>query len=453
MKEKISPANLVKRLLVFCVGQFVLAISVVLAARSSLGASPTTAIPNVIYNILLSKGVTNVTLGMLTTGVYIIFMLVQLLLLRREFKPYMLLEIAVSLLFGYFITAAQALLAFLPDPSNYAMRLIYLIVCVPIVALGVVIYVSAQLVSAPAEGVTAAMSVKLGWPVPKCKLIFDSTVVIIAAIISLIFFRGLSGVREGTIILALLVGPVMKPIMAAIQKPLMTFCGTQTKRAAAMAQAEAAAFDPGRIIVTVDWEFGSGGDTLARDLAERIGAKVFSNDELVDMEIAESGLPERFVREHEKLMRHSTFYDYATYAYMIHQDLDPLDELYAAQVRVLRNIAKTEKRAVILGHCGNYILRDDPNCFSVFVHAEREDRVDRAERRHSLNQEDAARAMHATSRSRSKYHQDFTGEMWGQARYYDLTLSLSAFTRNNSSPLVEDAIERWKAGNEEHKAN
>ncbi|MBR5730746.1 MAG: cytidylate kinase-like family protein, partial [Firmicutes bacterium] len=200
------------------------------------------------------------------------------------------------------------------------------------------------------------------------------------------------------------------------------------------------------LIVTLDWEFGSGGYALAYDLAEKIGAKVYSNDELVSMEIAESGLPERFMTEHEKLMRHSALYDYSTYAYMIQQTLDPLDELYAAQVRVLRRIAQEEKCAVILGHCGNYILRDDPNCFKVFVHAERKDRVERSERQHKLSEEEAERAMHATNRSRSKYHQDFTGEMWGQACYYDLSLSLSAFNRENSSSLVADAIERWKAG-------
>jgi cytidylate kinase len=330
------------------------------------------------------------------------------------------------------------------------MRLVYLIVSIPIMSLGIAVYVTPQISPAPAEGVTAAMSQKTGWPVPRCLLIFDIAIVAVAVVLSLIFFHGLVGVREGTIICALTLGPVMKPIMAVIQKPLMEFCGTQTKRQAAMAQAEAAAFDPGKLIITVDWEFGSGGDIMARDLAEKLGAKVYSNDELVEMEIEESGLPARFVTEHEKLMRHSAVYDYATYAYMIQQTLDPLDELYAAQVRVLRNIAKTDQRAVILGHCGNYILRDDPNCFRIFVHAEQTDRVARSERRHNITEEEAERAMHATNRSRAKYHQDFTGEVWGQARYYDLTLSLSAFTRANSSPLVVDAVERWKAGHKEH---
>ena len=447
MKNKIkdlSPLNIAKRILVFCVGQFVLATSVVFASRSSLGASPTTSIPNVIYSILASKGITSLSLGTLTTIVYCVFVLVQLLLLRREFKPYMLLEVAVSLLFGYFITAAQYMLAVIPDPANYAMRLLYLAISIPLIALGVVIYVSAQLISAPAEGVTAAMSKKTGWPVPKCKLIFDVTIVVIAAIVSLVFLRGLVGVREGTVISAILVGPVMKPVMSLIQKPIMEFCGTQTRREAAMAGASAAALDIGKLIITVDWEFGSGGDILARDLAEKLGAKVYSNDEIVSMEIEESGLPERFVKEHEKLMRHSAVYDYATYAYTIHQSLDQLDELYAAQVEVVRKIAATEKCAIIFGHCGNYILRDDPNCFKLFIHAAPSVRVRRSEERHKIGAEAAQRAISATDHSRAKYHHDFTGENWGQARYYDLSFSTTGFAKPYSLELVVDAVEKWK---------
>ena len=444
MKSKISAANMAKRLLVYCVGQFILAISVVLAARSSLGASPTTSIPNVLYNILLSKGVERFSLGTLTTFIYLVFLLIQLLFLGRDFKPYMLLEIAQSFMFGYFITAAQHLFAFLPDPANYATRLVYLIVCIPLIALGVIIYTSAQLISAPADGAIAAISKRLGWPIPKAKLVFDVSVVVIAAIVSLIFFRGLVGVREGTIILAVCVGPVMRPIMPRLQKPLMEFCGTQTRREAAMASAQAAVLDPGKLIITVDWEFGSGGDQLARDLAEKIGAKVYSNDELVSMEIEESGLPERFVTEHEKLMRHSAFYDYAAYAYRIQQNLDPLDELYAAQVEVIRRIAATEQCAIIFGHCGNHILRDDPNCFKIFIHAETSGRLKRSKEHYKTDDEAAKRAIAATDHSRAKYHYDFTGEMWGQAKYYDLSFSTTTFVRPFSRDLVIDAIEEWK---------
>ena len=437
--------NLLKRLLVFCLGQFVLACGVVLAIKASLGASPTTAIPNVIYNILQDRGNTSIALGTCTTAIYCVYILVQLLLLRRDFKVRMLLEIAVSFIFGYFVTLGQHLLAFVPAPQNYFIQIVYLVISIPIMSAGIAIYVIPQISPAPAEGVTAAMSQKIGWPVPRCLLVFDICIVAIGSILSLVYFHGLVGIREGTIICAITLGPVMKPIMNVIEKPLTNFCGLKTKTEAAMEKAPVVAADPGKLIITIDWEFSSCGDLLARSLAERLGAKIYSNDELVEMEIRESGLPERFVTIHERLMRHSAIYDYATYAYRIQQSLDPLEKLYAAQVSVLRQIAATEKTAVILGHCGNYILRDDPNCFKLFIHADTDDRVRWAESRNQTDAAAAKQAMTATDHSRAKYHHDFTGEMWGQAKNYDLTLSTSSFSKPKDLELICDAIEYWRS--------
>ena len=230
MKEKIKPVSLIKRLVVFCIGQLILALGVVVAVKSALGASPTTGIPNVIYQILLDRGNTSLGLGTITTAIYCVYILVQLVILRKDFKLHMLLEIAVSFIFGYFLSFGQTLLAFLPSPGTYWLRLVYLIVSIPIMSLGIAVYVTPQISPAPAEGVTAAMSQKTGWPVPKCLLIFDIAIVAIAVALSLIYFHTLVGVREGTIICALTLGPVMKPIMGVIQKPLREFCGTQTKR-------------------------------------------------------------------------------------------------------------------------------------------------------------------------------------------------------------------------------
>ena len=449
--SKVSVINIAKRLLVFCAGQFILACGVVLAIKASLGASPTTVIPNVLYNILLDRGITRIGLGTCTTAIYCVYILVQFLILRKDFKLRMLLEIVVSFIFGYFVTMGQNILAFVPAPENYFIRIVYLVISIPIMSLGIAVYVIPQISPAPAEGVTAAMSQKTGWPIPKCLLIFDVVIVGIGSLISILYFHSLVGIREGTIICAFTLGPAMRPMASLVTEPLLKFCGLQTRRQAAIEEISVGAYHEGKTIITVDWEFGSGGDLLARDLAAAIGAKVYSNDELVGMEITESGLPERFVTEHEKLMRHSAMYDYATYAYKIQQTLDPLEQLYAAQVSVIRKLAASEDCAVIFGHCGNYILRDDPNCSRLFIHAATDIRVERAKERHNVDSAGARLAIGATDHSRAKYHHDFTGEMWGQARYYDLTISTTAFSKENSLALVEDAIERWRASRKDSK--
>lgn len=452
MKTQTTPANLAKRLLVFCIGQFILACGVVLAIKASLGASPTTGIPNVIYNILQDKGITSITLGTCTTAIYCVYILVQLLILRKDFKVRMLLEIAVSFIFGYFVTLGQNLLSFVPAPPNYAMQLIYLIISIPIMSAGIAIYVIPKISPAPAEGVTAAMSQKTGWPVPKCLLIFDICIVGIACILSLAYFHKLVGVREGTIICALTLGPVMNPIMARIQKPLTEFCGLQRKLETAIEEVAVPAADSDRLIITVDWEFSSDGDLLCRDLGKALGAKIYSNDELVPMEIEESGLSKRFVTEHEKLMRHSALFDYATYAYKIQQSLDPLEQLYAAQVNVIRRIAATEKRAIIFGHCGNYILRNDPYCFKLFIHADTDYRVRRAQARNKTDAEASMQAMSATDHSRAKYHRDFTGQEWGQARYYDLSFDTSTFPYPKGENLILNALKEWREERDDQPA-
>ncbi len=91
MKEKIKPVSLIKRLVVFCIGQLILALGVVVAVKSALGASPTTGIPNVIYQILFDKGNTSLGLGTITTAIYCVYILVPLVILRKDFKLHMLL--------------------------------------------------------------------------------------------------------------------------------------------------------------------------------------------------------------------------------------------------------------------------------------------------------------------------------------------------------------------------
>ena len=109
------------------------------------------------------------------------------------------------------------------------------------------------------------MSQKTGWPVPKCLLIFDICIVSIGSILSLIYFHSLVGIREGTIICAFTLGPVMKPIMNVIQKPLTEFCGLQRKLETAMEEIPAPALDADRLIITVDWDVIKG---IVEDLCD-----------------------------------------------------------------------------------------------------------------------------------------------------------------------------------------
>jgi len=215
----------VRRLLVYVCGLFCIALGVAFSAKSGLGVPPVGSPANVLYQIGrdvgLSESVFN--LGNWTIAVYCVYILSQIVILGRKFRPVQLLQLVVSILFGYLVNFAVSLLSGLPAPANYAMRLLYLFVNIPLVALGVMTYLIADLLPTPGEGAVLAMQERWGTSVGTGKTIFDCVVVAVAVILSLAWFRGFVGVREGTVLTAMLTGVMVKLLQRFLQKPLHRF--------------------------------------------------------------------------------------------------------------------------------------------------------------------------------------------------------------------------------------
>ncbi|MDE7288042.1 MAG: hypothetical protein K2N71_00875 [Oscillospiraceae bacterium] len=210
-----------KKVIVYLVGLFVMALGVSVSKASELGVSPVNSIPSVLSDIL------KIDMGICTTAVFIGFILIQLIILRKDFKPVFLLQILCSAAFGIFVSLSNRLAdAFLPPCGNYAARLLYILISMILVALGIMLYIQADILSLPGEGVMQALSVKTGISLPTAKIIFDWSVVIIAAATSLICLKTLSGVREGTVIAAFGVGLCLKLLNKLFLKPLQGFLET-----------------------------------------------------------------------------------------------------------------------------------------------------------------------------------------------------------------------------------
>ncbi|MGN1112793.1 MAG: YitT family protein [Acutalibacteraceae bacterium] len=207
-----------KRLAVYILGLFLIALGVSVSKASDLGVAPVNSIPAVLSEIL------GTDIGICTTAVFIGFILLQICIMRREFKIKNLLQILCSTLFGYFVSLTNMLcVAFLPTCPNYFFQILYILISIVLVALGILLYIEADILSMPAEGVMQALSCKTGIAFSTAKLIFDWSVIIIAAVLSLIFLHSLVGVREGTVIAAFGVGLCLKLITRLLQKPLKRF--------------------------------------------------------------------------------------------------------------------------------------------------------------------------------------------------------------------------------------
>ena len=206
--------ELIKRYIFLLVGLFVNGLGVSFITKAGLGTSPITSIP-----YTLSLGFTP-TVGMFT----LVFNIFQVILLRRNFQLQNLLQLPIIALFSFFIDLTMSLLGFM-QPETYAMKVVSLIVGCLILGFGVFMEMVANVAMLPGEATVRAVSDVFSTDFGKTKIAFDSSMTIIAAILSFIMFKHLDGVREGTIVAAILVGFIarlFKKYIGGIEKILIS---------------------------------------------------------------------------------------------------------------------------------------------------------------------------------------------------------------------------------------
>ena len=116
-------------LLIYALGLYMMAMGVVFSARSSLGVSPVGSPANVLYQIGLHMGLDEslFNLGNWTIATYCVYILMQIVMLGKNFKPIQLLQLAISFAFGWLVNLTTAMVSGLPTPTNYGIQLLYLL--------------------------------------------------------------------------------------------------------------------------------------------------------------------------------------------------------------------------------------------------------------------------------------------------------------------------------------
>ncbi|MCL2587910.1 MAG: DUF6198 family protein [Oscillospiraceae bacterium] len=216
-----SRENLLRRALVYCFGLFVTALGVTMSVNANLGVSPVSSTPYVLSLIF------PFTQGTFTSAMFIVFVLGQMLLLRRDYKWFNLAQLPASVLFGLFVDLTNFLFGNFRIPTYFG-QLTMMVFSIVLIATGIVLFMAPQIVLLPSEGFTAAVAQKLNVPFHRVKVFSDSILSSIAILLSLIFLGGLFGVREGTVITAIFVGRVIPYARKAVYPILDKIIDTPT---------------------------------------------------------------------------------------------------------------------------------------------------------------------------------------------------------------------------------
>jgi len=200
-----SISETIKRYLVFILGLFLMAIGVTLSTRSNLGTSPISCVPYV-----LSLGF-SMTIGQFTFLMNLVFIIFQILLLRKQYKWIQLFQVVVAIIFAYFTDFTMGLFSWI-NVTHYPAQIGLFVLSCLILALGVSLEVTANVILMAGEGVVSAIAIVTKKEFGKLKVAFDVTLVICGVLFSFIIFQRLNGIREGTILAALLVGTIVRMI-------------------------------------------------------------------------------------------------------------------------------------------------------------------------------------------------------------------------------------------------
>ena len=331
-----------------------------------------------------------------------------------------MLQIPISILFGYFIDWSMILLGFV-NPSFYLMKIIYLLIGCLILGFGVYTEVLANVAMLPGESFVRAIVMTCHTEFGVTKICFDVSMTVIAGVLSFVFAGKLDGVREGTVIAALLVGFIARlfgRFLSFVEPMLFPDSETNTDLDTDTDSTDTP------IVITIAREYGSGGHDLGEALAKRLGFDFYDN-EIIQMAAGSTGYDPEFIKNNDEQMRSSLLYDLVNQVYShAPQNPAPKDNIFAAESKVINDLA-SKGNCVVIGRCADHILRNRPHCMRIFLHAPAEYRVKRIMRTENLSHDTALTKAIQMNRKRSDNYHYYTHQPWGLSRNYHLTLDTS----------------------------
>lgn len=184
-------------------------------------------------------------------------------------------------------------------------------------------------------------------------------------------------------------------------------------------------------IITISREFGSGGRTIGKLVAEKLGIPCY-DAELITELAKQSGFAESYVKEAGEYTP-GGFLD----TLLTNRNSSPTNEdiLWQIQCNVITDLAK-KGPCVIVGRCADYILKGVPNVLRIFVHADMDFRARRIVEVYGERAESPEQRLKDKDKRRSTYYRFYTGQKWGELRAYDLTLNSGKLGIEKCSELI-----------------
>ena len=182
-------------------------------------------------------------------------------------------------------------------------------------------------------------------------------------------------------------------------------------------------------VITIGRQFGSGGKDVGKKISDALGIP-FYNKELVERAAKKSNISQEAVKEIDERATNSLLYTLAlgsSYygAASVDMNVPINDKLFITQSEIIRELA-AESPCIIIGRCSDYVLRSNPNRFSIFIYAPLEEKIKRViESGQAKNEKEARELISRSDKRRINYYNYYTGRKWGSPDNYNMLIDSS----------------------------
>lgn len=425
---------------------FVIAFGTSLSIRANLGSSPISAPP---YVLSLVPGMP-LTMGSIVILMHVAFIVVQILLLRRDYELRQLSQILVSFLFGFYTDLTMWLTGFLqvpptlPHAIGLPLQFVELLAGGGLLAFGIACEVRCDSLMLAGEGLPLAIARVVKKDFGKVKICSDTSLVAIGVVLMLVFFHRWDWrmVGVGTLVSMFYVGFMVRVLAPHISWLDTIFIpATERRERTEEDQVVRKEEDAVPFVITIAREYGSGGLALGKSLAKRLGVDYYDHD-IIDEAARRLGYTTDFVRDNEQNISNSKLWELIFTDKSIPASMNPShdDAIFVSESRIIRNLA-VSKPCVIIGRCANWVLRGDKKAIRVFVTSNHDDALRRVMQKDGLTAADAARRIEQTNTGRYNHYLQYTGHKWTDARDYDLVVNTSAIGIEHCADIIAGCVE------------
>lgn len=187
-------------------------------------------------------------------------------------------------------------------------------------------------------------------------------------------------------------------------------------------------------IITISREFGSGGHTIGRMVAQKLGIPCY-DQEIIDKLEEESGFSKEYIADKGEYATHANWFANVIASGNSLHSASNQDYLWILQKKVITDIAK-QGPCVIVGRCADYVLKNEYDCLRVFIHANHESRAKRIVDVYGPRKESPKKRLRRKDRKRKAYYKYYTDTEWGVAKNYHIALDSGALGLERCADII-----------------